>query len=215
MNVSVVDLSANQKKLQVQIPALRVQEELDKRYRDLAKNIRIKGFRPGKVPRNIIKSYYGKTIENELSSQFIQESYQDALREASLKPLVEADVSEMQFEDDGAFSYTALVDVSPPFELEEYRGLSIHRPSIEVNEQQLEAELERIRQQHAQLRIIETARPIADRRCRFGGFYSNRGGNTFEKGKTNDYMVEIGKQIDSPRIRPASDRTSTGRIDLI
>jgi len=113
MNVSVVDLSANQKKLQVQIPALRVQDELDRRYRDLAKNIRIKGFRPGKVPRHIIKSYYGKTIEDELSSRFIQESYQDALSEASLKPLVEADVSEMRFEDDGTFSYSALVDVAP------------------------------------------------------------------------------------------------------
>lgn len=121
MNVSVVDLSANQKKLQVRIPALRVQDELDKRYRDLAKNIRIKGFRPGKVPRHIIKSYYGKTIESELSSQFIQESYEDALGEASLKPLVEADVSEMHFEDDGTFTYSALVDVAPPFQLEEYR----------------------------------------------------------------------------------------------
>jgi len=64
MNVSVVDLSANQKKLQVQIPALKVQEELDEKYRELAKSIRIKGFRPGRVPRNIIKSYYGKTVES-------------------------------------------------------------------------------------------------------------------------------------------------------
>ena len=206
MNVSVVDLSANQKKLQVQIPALRVQEELDKRYRDLAKNIRIKGFRPGKVPRNIIKSYYGKTIEDEVSSQFIQESYKDALREASLKPLVEADVSEMRFEDDGAFSYTALVDVSPPFALEEYRGLAIHRPPIEVNEQQLEGELERIRQQHAQLRTIEIAKPIATGDVVLVDFTPTVDGSTFEKGKSNDYMVEVGKNS----IHPEFDRHLIG-----
>ena len=198
MNVSVVDLSANQKKLQVQIPALRVQEELDKKYRDLAKTLRIKGFRPGKVPRNIIKSYYGKNIENELSSHFIQESYQDALRESSLKPLVEADVSEMRFEDDGAFTYTALVEVSPPFELEEYQGLAIHRPAIEVGEEQLEAELERIRQQHAQLRSIESPRPVAEGDVLLVDITPTVDGSVFEKGKSHDYMLDVGKQTLHP-----------------
>ena len=200
MNVSVVDLSANQKKLQVQIPALRVQEELDKKYRDLAKTIRIKGFRPGKVPRNIIKSYYGKTIENELSSQFIQESYQDALRESSLKPLVEADVSEMRFEDDGAFTYTALVDVSPPFELEEYKGLAIHRPAIEVGEEQLEAELERIRQQHAQLRSIESPRPIAEGDVLLVDITPTVDGSVFEKGKSQRLHARRRETDDPPGV---------------
>ena len=198
MNVSVVDLSANQKKLQVQIPALRVQDELDRRYRDLAKSIRIKGFRPGKVPRHIIKSYYGKTIENELSSQFIHESYQDALGEASLKPLVEADVSEMRFEDDGTFTYSALVDVAPPFQLEDYKGLAIQRTAIDVTEEQFEAELERIRQQHAQLRTIEGARPVAEGDVVLVDILPTVDGSIFEKGKQHDYMLEIGKQTLHP-----------------
>lgn len=198
MNVSVVDLSANQKKLQVQIPALRVQDELDRRYRDLAKNIRIKGFRPGKVPRHIIKSYYGKTIEDELSSRFIQESYQDALSEASLKPLVEADVSEMRFEDDGTFSYSALVDVAPPFQLEDYRGLALQRASVEVGTEQFEAELERIRQQHAQLRTLESGRPVAAGDIVLVDIMPTIDGAIFEKGKQHDYMVEVGKQTLHP-----------------
>ena len=198
MNVSVVDLSANQKKLQVRIPALRVQDELDKRYRDLAKNIRIKGFRPGKVPRHIIKSYYGKTIESELSSQFIQESYEDALGEASLKPLVEADVSEMHFEDDGTFTYSALVDVAPPFQLEEYRGLTVQRTPVEVTEEQFEAEIERIRQQHAQLRTMEEARPVAQGDIVLVDVLPTVDGTIFEKGKQHDYMLEVGKHTLHP-----------------
>jgi trigger factor len=194
MNVSVVDLSANQKKLQVEIPALRVQGALDEKYRDLSKNIRMKGFRPGKVPRNIIKSYYGKTVENEVSSQFIQETYQDALREANLKPLVEADVSEMRFEDNGAFTYVAVVDVSPPFELEDYKGLTIHRPPVEIEQKQVEAELERIQQQHSQLRNLEAERPIAEGDVVLVDFTPTVDGTVYEKGKANDYMVEIGKQ---------------------
>ena len=198
MNVSVVDLSANQKKLQVQIPALKVQEELDEKYRGLAKSIRIKGFRPGKVPRNIIKSYYGKTVESELSSQFIQETFQDALREANVKPLVEADVSEVRFEDNGAFTYIALVDVSPPFELEEYKGLALHRPSVEIDETQVETELERLRQQHAQLRSVDADRPVTDGDVVLVDLLPTVDGTVFEKGKANDYMAEIGKQTIHP-----------------
>ncbi len=200
MNVSVVDLSANQKKLQVQIPALRVQEELDEKYRELAKSIRIKGFRPGKVPRNIIKSYYGKTVESELSSRFIQETFQDALREANVKPLVEADVDEVRFEDDGAFTYTALVDVSPPFELEEYKGLAVHRPPVEITETWVAMELERIRQQHAQLRNLETERPIAEGDVVLVDLVPTVEGTVFEKGKASDYMVEVGKQAIHPEL---------------
>jgi trigger factor len=198
MNISVVDLSANQKKLQVEIPALRVQEELDEKYRDLSKSIRIKGFRPGKVPRNIIKSYYGKTVENELSSRFIQETFPGALRQANLKPLVEADVSEMRFEDNGAFTYVAVVDVSPPIELEDYKGVAILRPPVEIDQVRIEAELERIRQQHSQLRTLEVERPIAEGDVVLIDFIPTVDGAVYEKGKANDHMVEIGKQTLHP-----------------
>jgi trigger factor len=207
MNVSVVDLSTNQKKLQVQVPALKVQQELDEKYRDLAKRARIKGFRPGKVPRNIIRSYYGKTVESELSSRFIQETFPDALREANLKPLVEADVSEFRFEDNGSFTYEAVVDVSPPFELDDYKGLALHRPPIEIDDTLVDAELERLRQQHAQLRTLEVERPIADDDVVLVDFVPTVEGTVFEKGKANDYMVEIGKQT----IHPEFDRHLIGR----
>ena len=75
MNVSVTEISPSQKKIQVEIPAPRVQEEFDVRYRDLAKKAKIPGFRPGKVPRSIIKSRYGKMVEQEVSSEFIKETF--------------------------------------------------------------------------------------------------------------------------------------------
>ena len=76
MNVSLTEISPSQKKIQVQIPGSRVTEELEKKYRDLAKKTKIKGFRPGKVPLGIIKSYYGKAVEHELSTQFIQDTFE-------------------------------------------------------------------------------------------------------------------------------------------
>lgn len=208
MNVSVIDVNDHQKRLQVQIPAPRVREELDERYRELAKRVRIKGFRPGKIPKSIMKSYYGKNIENEVSTQFIQATFHDALREADLKPLVEADVSEMHFDESGAFTYVALVEVSPPFIVEGYRGMTLTKPVFEVGTDQVEAELEKLRQQHAQLRTVVDSRPIADGDVVLLDFIPFVDGEAFEKGSKQDYMVEIGKNA----VHPNFDRQLLGHF---
>lgn len=208
MNVSVVDLSANQKKLLVEIPAEKVQKELRARYRDLGKSVKIKGFRPGKVPLNILKSYYGKNVQNEVSSQFIQETFPEALRETDLKPLVEADVSEMRFEENGAFTYAAVVDICPPFELADYRGLNIHRERVEIDEKVEEAELEGIRQQHAQLHTVETERVVQEGDVVLIDFTPWLDEVVFQKGSTHDYMTEVGKKA----IHPELDAHLVGRL---
>ncbi|ABK15804.1 trigger factor [Syntrophobacter fumaroxidans] len=207
MNVSVVDLSENQKKLQVEIPPEKVRQEIEGKYREMSRRIKIKGFRPGKVPRSIIKSYYGKTIEQEVSSQFIQETFPEALKETDLKPLVEADVSETHFNDSGSFSYTAIVDVCPPFELEGYRGLEIRKPSIDVADEQVDSELQRLREQHAELRTLETERPAREGDVAVIDFTPSVDGKVFEKGKSADYMAEIGKKA----VHPDFDANLIGR----
>lgn len=202
MNVSVVDLSQTQKKLQVTIPAGTVREELDRKYRDLAKQVKIKGFRPGKVPRSILKSYYGKAIEGELSSKFVQDTFHDALRETDLKPLTEADVSEAKFEEDGTFTYTAVVDVSPPFIVDDYRGIPVHRPSPEISEEQIDQEVERLREQHSQLRTVEDQRPIREGDIAMIDFTPFVDGSVFEKGKTEGYLLQVGKGTVHPDLDP-------------
>jgi trigger factor len=198
INVTVTDLSDNQKKLQVEIPAQTVREEFEKRYRDLAKRVRIKGFRPGKAPRGILKSYYGKSIEHEVSSQFVQDTFPEALRKVDLKPLTEADVEEINFADDGAFTYAAVVDVCPPFELEGYKGLELHRPAIQVSEEEVGTELENIRQEHAQIRTLESDRPVEDGDMVLIDFVPSVSGVVFQKGSRQDQMIEVGKKALHP-----------------
>ena len=198
MNISLTDVSPSQKKMRVEIPESLVSKELNKRYRDLAKNARIKGFRPGKAPLGIIKSYYGKSVEHEVSSQFIQDTFGDALKQADIKPLTQADVSESQFEEGGAFSYTALVDVCPPFDLPEYKGLKLYKPAVQVTDDQLQAEMDKLVQGHAELRAVEIDRPIGEGDVVIVDFTPFIDGVAFEKGKTRDFMVEIGKNALHP-----------------
>ena len=207
MNVSLTEISPSQKKIRVEIPGPRVTEELEKKYRDLAKKSKIKGFRPGKAPLSIIKSYYGKTVEHEVSSQFIQDTFEDALKESDLKPLTLADISESHFEEGGAFTYTAVVDICPPFELPDYKGLKIHKPSVEVTDEQLQAELDKLVQGHAQLRALESDRPIREGDVAIVDFVPVVEGLVFEKGKTNDFMAEVGKGS----LHPDFDKHLLGR----
>ncbi len=193
MNVSLTDVSPSQKKMRVEIPESQVAEEFNKKYRDLAKKSKIKGFRPGKVPLSIIKSYYGKAVEHEVSTHFIEETFGEALKETDLKPLTQADVSESHFEEGGAFTYTALVDICPPFELPVYKALEIHKPAVDITDEQIQAELEKLVQSHAQLRTVESDRPVREGDVAIVDFTPIVGGHVFEKGKTQDFMAEVGK----------------------
>ncbi|MGA2936377.1 MAG: trigger factor [Syntrophobacteraceae bacterium] len=207
MNVSLTEISPSQKKIRVEIPESRVAKELEKKYRDLAKKAKIKGFRPGKVPLSIIKSYYGKAVEHEVSSQFIEDTFGDALKESDLKPLTQADVSESHFEEGGAFTYTAVVDICPPFELPDYKGLKIHKPSVEVTDEQLQAELDKLVQGHAQLRALESDRPVREGDVAIVDFTPIVEGRVFEKGKTRDFLAEVGKGS----LHPDFDKHLLGR----
>ncbi|SPF45773.1 Trigger factor [Syntrophobacter sp. SbD1] len=207
MNVSLTDISPSQKKIRVEIPESRVAKEFDKKYRDLAKNSKIKGFRPGKVPLSILKSYYGKAVEHEVSSQFIQDTFGDALKEVDLKPLTQADISESHFDEGGSFTYTALVDVCPPFEMPDYKGLKLFKPAVQVTEEQLLSELDKLAQSHAQLRAIEIERPVQDADVAIVDFTPSIEGRVFEKGKTSDFMAEIGKNA----LHPEFDKHLLGR----
>ncbi len=206
LNVSVVDLSANQKKIQVEIPAEKVRKEIEVRYQNLAKTVRIKGFRPGKVPKSIIKSYFGKNIDDEVSSLLIKESFSEALDETGLKPLTETNVSESRFEDNGTFFYAAVVDVCPPFQVEGYRGMSLTRPPVTVAEEQVAAELEKVRDKQTQLRTIEEDRPIRTGDVVVMDFMPHINGKPYERGAAVDHMEEMGK----PAVHPEFDKSLLG-----
>jgi trigger factor len=86
-----------------------------------------------------------------------------------------------------------LVDICPPFELPVYKGLKVHKPAVDISDEQIQAELGKLVQSHAQLRAVESERPIREGDVAIVDFTPIVGGRVFEKGKTRDFMAEIGK----------------------
>lgn len=194
MKVSVVDLSPSRKKLQIEIPAQQVQAELEKRYKELAKTARIKGFRPGKVPRNVLKNYYGQAIVSEVSNHFVNETYPEALRESKLEPLAQVEVDEIAFDDAGALLYAAVIDVAPLFVVEGYQGLEVNRRQVQVSDEQVDQELENLRNSHSELRSLDADRPVQEGDFVVVSFTPSVDGEIFSRGVAKEQLLEVGKK---------------------
>ncbi len=207
MKVTVTDLGPTQKKLHVVVEPQAVKKELDKRYQQLSRQVRLKGFRPGKVPRKILESYYGKTVQGEVSNQIIQETYPDALKQTDLKPMMEGDVEDYRFEPDGSFSYAAIVEVRPIFEVKDYLGLEVEAaPPEEITDERVEAELKALQERHADIRSLQDDRPAQWGDYAIVDVVPYLDGVVFEKGVNKNFYVELGSQ----RIHPDFDQHLVG-----
>lgn len=155
MQVSVEDVGSLTKRMTITLPQDFVSQRLEDAYKKLASEVSLKGFRKGKIPRKVLEKNYGPKVEYDVAEKLIQDTYFDALEKSSLDAVVHPEVKEQKFADDGSFTYQAEIDIKPAFELKEYKGIEIEQPEIVVGDQEVEAELQRLRRQMAPLRNVE------------------------------------------------------------
>lgn len=156
MQVSVENTSALERRLTVQIPAQDIQSKIEDRLRELSKQVRIKGFRPGKVPMNVIRQRYGKQVRQEIVSEAMQNGLQEAIQTQELRPASMPRIEpleESQPEDDLEFS--ALVEVYPELETVDVSELEVERPEAEVTDEDVDDMLETLRKQRMKWKQVE------------------------------------------------------------
>ncbi len=193
MKVDVEDISTIKKTLNVEIPEADVTRELDKSYKTLKKDIKIKGFRPGKVPLTLLERRFNKDIHAEVSGQLIQNSYVEALRETQLVPLGEPDIDPPELEKDQPYHYSATIEVRPPIEDLKLKGLKLKKKVHKVGDEQVEAHLKFLQFGQAQLKSIEEARPAKKGDHVLIDYEGFKDGESFAPaGKTENFGVEVG-----------------------
>jgi trigger factor len=149
MKVEAVDIDRVTKKVEVIIPEEKVTELTEKIYDELKKKAKIKGFRPGKVPRSILLSYYKDYIDDELKKMVIQTTMSEALSEVKVNPVTEP-VADF-IEEEGRFGYTLLCEVLPEIELPPYKGVEVEVDAIHVADEEVDARVENMREMHAEM----------------------------------------------------------------
>lgn len=149
MKVEVVDIDRVTKKVEVVVPDERVTEISEKIYEELKKKAKIKGFRPGKVPRSILTTYYKDYIDDELKKRVIETTMPEALSEVKVNPVTEP-VADF-IEEEGRFGYTLLCEVLPEIEVPSYKGIDVEVDAINVTDEEINTRIESMREMHAEM----------------------------------------------------------------
>lgn len=188
MQVSVEKTSELSRKMTVSVPEEVVQEKMAARLKSLAREVKVDGFRPGKVPQNVVKKMFGDRVRGEVAGDLIQSTYFEALQDQNLKPAGHPHIHPSN--DTEGFKYTAEFEVYPEISLEGVDQIEVKRPVATVEEADVDDMIEKLRAQKKTWTKAERASQENDRiTINFSGVAD---GENFTDGKVENYQVEIG-----------------------
>jgi trigger factor len=180
-------------RLTVEVPTDDVEKDLDRTYRKIANSIRIPGFRKGKAPKRVIDVQVGRDmVVEEYLEETVPAYYREAVREHDLAPIAEPDLDVEPFEDGKPLVFTATVEVRPRLEFteEDYSGVQVSRPMVEVGEDEVDEYVDRLRQRFAELEPV--SRPIQDEDFATIDLTTTLDGEAVEAATRPDYLYFVG-----------------------
>ncbi len=150
MKVTVEELSPVKRALRIELPSEQVAERVQVAFRELRHNLQLPGFRKGKVPQEIIRHRFQESVKDEVLRELIPDSYRDALTQTALEPVSQPQVDEVHFEEGQPLTYRAVVEVKPPVQVANYRGIPLSRDKLEVSDPEVDRALEYLREEAAE-----------------------------------------------------------------
>lgn len=184
--------------LEVEVDAERVAAALDKAFQKVVKKANVPGFRKGKVPRPIFEARFGvESLYQDAIDILLPEVYSEAVEQTDIFPVDRPEVDIEQFEKGQAFKFKAKVIVKPEVKLGDYKGVEVPAANVEVSEDELNEELTRLQERHAELVVIdeEAAKQGDTVVIDFDGSVD---GVPFEGGKAERYSLELGSNTFIP-----------------
>ena len=192
MSVQVEKLEKNMAKLTIEVSSEELEKAIAKAYKKNKNKISMPGFRKGKAPRAMIEKMYGKGVFYEdAANSIIPDAYADAAKESELEIVAQPEIDVTQIESGKPFIFTATVALKPEVTLGEYKGIEVEKKEVEVTDEEVDTEINRVRESNA--RMID----IDDRAAQDGDtvvidFDGYVDGKQFEGGKAEDYSLVLG-----------------------
>lgn len=218
MDVNVEEIGALTKTITVTLPKDSVQPKLDAAYSKLKKEVKMKGFRRGKVPHSVIVKYYKEQVEGETGEKLVQDNYFEAIEKEGVDPIVHPDIKNVKYNEDGSFTFVAEVDVRPEFELGEYKGLEVEKEEILVTDEEVQLELAEMQKNMAALQSV-TDRAIQKDDVVIVDFQGYHNGNPMPQVKNDNYSVDVGAgsmgvEFEENLIGMSKDEQGTHEVDF-
>ncbi len=190
MQVSVEMTSELERKLTVELPEKTIREKVETRLNKLAKDVKIDGFRPGKVPQRVLRNRFEKQLRQEVLAELTQSSFHDALVEKQLNLAGRPFINPENLDEGQGFKYTASFEVYPEIELVDLSELSVTRPKTEMGDADLEFLIERIRTQRKTWETVD--RPAQKGDSVVINFKGLVDGEDFTDGQVKGHSVVLG-----------------------
>ncbi len=157
MQVSVEQSGPHGRKLTISIPSSDIQSKVDERLTDLAGKVRLKGFRPGRVPATVMNQRFGQRVRAEVVSEVVQQSYADAISQENLRPATEPEIDTDEFKSGEDYVFSAAFDVFPEIESMDLSTLKVTRPVAEVGDADIDQMIETLRDQRRDWTEVDRA----------------------------------------------------------
>lgn len=190
MQVTVETTSGLERRMHITVPADQLDSRVEDKLKQAAGQVRIKGFRPGKVPMREVRRRFGEGIRQEASSELMQSSFAEAVQEQKISPAGTPEIQDVKMEAGKDLEFTAVFEVFPEVTLSGFEGIEVERPVAEVQEADIDKMIETLREQRLTYVEVERASQDDDQvKIDFKGFID---GEAFEGGEANDAEIVIG-----------------------
>lgn len=190
MQVSVESDGGLKRRMKVQVPAERVDQEVDSRIKSLGRKAKLPGFRPGKVPFKVLRQQYGDQVRAEVVNEMVRSTWSEALEQESLRPAGGPEINSLSSEPGQELEYEAAFEIYPEIELDGIEGETIERPKVEITDEDVEKMIDNLRRQHAEWKPVERAAQDGDQVV--VDFDGRIDGESFEGGAGEDMEIELG-----------------------
>jgi trigger factor len=191
MQVSVSSVSNLERRLEVSVPASRVGEALNQRFRQVAQSVRLKGFRPGKAPMAVVRQQFGDQVRSEVFNDLLRSSFVEAAKQQNLRPAADPRIEQFSEDPQAGLRYVALVEIFPEITIQPLSGLTLERYAAEVTEDDVNSMIESMRRQAAE--FVEADKTAADGDQLTIDFQGTVGGEAFEGGSAEGVKVVLGR----------------------
>ena len=192
--VKVEDISQVKKKMSFEIPWVVVQDELDSVYRNIGKKAKIKGFRPGKIPRKILETYYKADAEGETITNIVNKYYWQELDERGIVTLSRPEIEQDGLKENTNFSFSASFETEPDIEPHGYKGMDLEKANITVSDADMEKRLQEIRKMFATMQDVAEDRPAVMGDFVTIDFKGKMDGQELPELQSDNYLLELGSK---------------------
>lgn len=190
MQVSVESTGALERRMEVHVPAERIEKAVDDRLQKMSRTVRLKGFRPGKVPVKVVRQQFGQQVRQEVLGDVVQSTFAEAVEQEKLAPAGGPRIEPISTDQGGDLKYRAIFEVFPQFELKGAEGMAITRPAAEVQTADIDAMIENLREQRATYSAVDRPADAKDRvTVDFAGTVD---GQPFDGGKGENIAIMLG-----------------------